>query len=222
MSALARWEGFLAQIAARHGQVLAEAEAAARDFIASVAAGGDYLPLSHRLQAVRHRLQELETSITDTWHAKVEDAIFADGLGVAERDREYARGQALRHALDDHREELEPRVFAELARRRVDSIAAIGAHAIAQEAAVVPWRAMRAAERRLHAIRPPCPLEIVVAYERSQIAYWRAYLAVRATFEPVLARDPVLEIRSRMEQWYVMTAEYEPAWVAAGRPRAPI
>lgn len=58
-----------------------------------------------------------------------------------------------------------------------------------------------------------------VDYERAQIAYWRAYLAVRARFEPEIGRDPGKEIRARMEAWYISHAEYEEAWVAAGRPR---
>jgi hypothetical protein len=227
MSALARWDAFLAQIEGRHGQVRAEAEASARAFIANVAGGGDYLPMSHQLMAVRSRLQELETMITDTWHAKVSTAISDEGLDIATRDAAFAKGEALKHRLDDEREELEPRIFAELARQRFacglgESVAAIAAHAVAQEAVVTTWRAMRRAERALNAIRPPRTLEPIKAYERAQIAYWRAYLEVRARYEPILARDPALEIRSRMEQWYVSSVEYEPAWVAAGRPREPI
>ena len=246
MSALVRWQAFLGQIETRHHQVLAEAEAAARDVIARIAAGGDYQPLSHQLMAVDNRLMELETKITDTWHGQVEQAIFDGGGTVADRDAAFARGDALRHALSDNREELEPRLFAELARQRfrhalanlppfacgwcgariafepgelMRTVAAVGTHAVAQEAVNREWRAMRTAERQLHAIRPPRPLEVVVAYEASQITYWRAYLGVRAHFEPELARDPAMEIRSRMEQYYVSFAEFEEAWVRAGRPR---
>jgi hypothetical protein len=268
MSALARWDAFLAQIAQRHRGVRAEAEGSALAFVRSIAAGGDYRPLSNQLSAVQSRLQELETMITDTWHAKVEDAIFADGHDVGVRDREYVKGEALKRTLDDEREELEPRIFAELARQRfahavhasrgvactacgtaleaplsfraielacrcggrvtfepgelMRSVAAIGTHAIAQETVVAAWRAMREAERKLHDIRPPRPLHVVTAYEHSQIVYWRAYLTVRSRFEPELARDPALEVRSRMEQWYTHFAEFEESWVKAGRPRASI
>src|ERR1043166_4491843 len=41
MSAIARWDAFLATIQARHRDVLAAAEVAARNFIGTVAAGGD-------------------------------------------------------------------------------------------------------------------------------------------------------------------------------------
>jgi hypothetical protein len=268
MSAIARWDAFLAQIAGRHRSVRADAEASSRAFIVSIAAGGDYRPLSNQLSAVHSRLQELETMITDTWHGKVEDAIFGEGLGVADRDREWAKGEVLRHALDDEREELEPRVFAELARQRfahavagrravactkcntaltpplsfraieltctcgaitpyepgelMRSVSAIGTHAIAQEAAVKEWRGMRDAERRLHAVRPPRNLAVVQHYEQAQITYWRSYLAFRSQLEPELARDPALEIRSRMDQWYRSAAEFEESWVKAGRPRAAI
>jgi hypothetical protein len=266
MLALTRWDGFLLQIETRHRQVLGEAEAAARDMIATLATGGDPAPLSHQLMAVDNRLMDLETKITDTWHAQAEQAVFDSGGNVADRDRAYARGEALRHALSDNREELDSRLLAELARQRfrhalttlpalacgwcggryqpplafraveipcpacgnripfepgplMRSVGAIGTHAVAQETVNAEWRAMRTAERRLHAIRPPRPLEPVVAYEAAQITYWRAYLAVRSHFEPELARDPGLEIRSRMEQWYVANAEFEEAWVRAGRPR---
>jgi hypothetical protein len=268
MSAIARWDGFLATIQARHRDVLASAEVAAKGFISTVATGGDIAPLSHELMAVANRLQELERKIIDTWHEKVEQTIFDEGHGVDVRDREYWKGKMLDRALEDQREELEPRIFAELARRRfahasgqraalfcgwcgtqleppvafttievacrcgqsvpfepgdlMRSVAAIGTHAIAQEAAVVQWRAMKAAERRINDTRPPHPLELVVACERAQITYWRAYLSVRAQLEPTLARDPALEIRSRMEQWYMYRAEFEEEWVAAGRPRSPI
>ena len=53
MSALARWDAFLAQIESRAAGVRSEAEASARTFIANVAGGGDYQPLSHQLMAVR-------------------------------------------------------------------------------------------------------------------------------------------------------------------------
>ena len=89
MSALARWDAFLGQIEARAAQVRTEAETSARAFIAEVAHGGDYAPLSHQLMAVRNRLLDLESNITDTWHAKVDAAIAAEGLGeVAEEPEE--------------------------------------------------------------------------------------------------------------------------------------
>ena len=265
MSALARWDAFLGQIEARAASVRSDAEATGRAFIASVAAGGDYVPMSHQLMAVNNRLQDLEKNITDTWHAKVDDAIAAENLGEDRRWAAFGKGEALRHALDDLREELEPRLFAELSRQRYQhaiaqkrdvrcakcgqplatplvfraidlacacgartpyepgelmrSVAAIGAHAVAQESVNREWRAMRAAERALHAVRPPRPLAVVKTYERAQIAYWRAYLGVRSQYEPELGVDIAMEIRSRMEQWYVSSAEFEEAWVAAGRPR---
>lgn len=266
MSALARWDGFLAQIEDRHRVVREEAEGSARAFVAQIAAGGDYLPMSHQFMAVDNRLRELETKIIDTWHAQVEDAIFAEGHGVPERDRQYQRAVALKHQLEDLREEIEPRVMAELARQRfghaqaqhapstctwcrrdfvaqpsfrsydiacptcgnttlvepselLRSVAAVGTHAVAQEQATAEWRAMKHAQRVMQAYRPPYPIESIKHYERAQIAYWFKYLAVRAQFEPELGRDPAMEVRSRMEQWYTMFAEHEVSWVAAGRPR---
>lgn len=266
MSAIARWDAFLAQIEDRHKTVRAEAEGSARAFIAQIAAGGDYQPLSHQLMAINNRLQELETKIIDTWNDKVDDAITDEGNSTAERDRQRAKGQGLKDRLDDMREELEPRIFAELARQRftqaqaqhrgaacthcraqiaapvafrayhmpctacgqqtlvepselLRSVAAVGTHAVAQEATNAEWRAMRNAERAMREYRPPYPIEAIKANERAQITYWFKYLSMRSQFEPELARDPAREVRDRMEQWYTMFAEHEQSWVAAGRPR---
>ncbi|MBK9036950.1 MAG: hypothetical protein IPL61_37810 [Myxococcales bacterium] len=266
MSALARWDGFLAQIKGRHEQVRAEAEAEGQAFIASVAGGGDYLPLAHKLGAVKHRLSELEQKIMDVWHAQVDDAILEEGNPVAVRDEACAKGVAVGHALADAREEFEIGLLAELARARyaaaqaqlrpvvcagcgasyaaphsfrmieqacacgatvrydpdelMRSAGAIGTHPIPHQAAVVEWRAMVAADRARRAARSPAPLHLIQADEAAQIAYWYRYLAARAWFEPELGRDPAMEVRKRMEQWYQYTADHEPAWREAGRPRA--
>jgi len=267
MSALARWDAFLAQIEGRHRAVRDEAQASGRTFIASVAGGGDYLPLSHQLGAIKHRLQELESKIIDTWHAKVDDTITGEGHSQEVRMAALAKGEDLKYALDDAREELEISLMADLARARfaaataalqpvgcgkcgasyaapqsfrlvelpcggcgaplsydpdelMRSAGAIGTHAIAQESATAEWRAMRAAEHALHRVRPPRYLAIVQAYEAAQIAYWRKYIVARAYFEPELGRDPAMEVKKRMEQWYLYSADHEESWVAAGRPRA--
>ncbi|MEZ4363252.1 MAG: hypothetical protein R3B48_23960 [Kofleriaceae bacterium] len=267
MSALARWDAFLAQIKGRHEQVRAEALAAERAFIASIAAGGDYLPMSHRLGAIKHRLQELESKIMDTWHAQVDDAILDEGNPVEARDAACHKGIALGHELEDARDAVEITLLAELARARyqvaaaalpplacaacgahhqaphtfrlvdlacpscgaavrydpgdlMKSAGAIGTHPVSHEAAGQEAAAMRAADRACRGARSPCPLALLKASEAAQIAYWRRYLASRAWFEPELARDPELEVRKRMEQWYQFTADQEEAWVAAGRPRA--
>lgn len=270
MSALARWDAFLAQIEERHKQVIAEAEVAARAEIAKLDDGGDHIPLVNQLSAVDARLRELETKIIDTWHEKVEDAIFADGHSAEVRDAQFERGDELKYRLDEAREELPIRMLSSLARHRHQrakaahgpvpcaycgapldapfsfralelpcgackgritlwqppelmlSVAAIGTHPISQEAAIKEWRAMRAAERAMKAHRSPTPLAALKDYEKAQIAYWRVYLKARAWFEPILARDPRMEIEKRMEQWYVYSADNEKAWVEAGRPREQI
>lgn len=118
MSALARWDAFLAQIEGRHKEVIAEAEAAGRAAIAELAAGGDHLPLAHQLAAVDARLQDLERKIIDTWHEKVDDAITGEGHATAVRDEAFRKGDDLKDRLDEAREELPIRVLAELARQR--------------------------------------------------------------------------------------------------------
>lgn len=125
MSALARWDAFLAQIEGRHREVRTEAFAAALHAVSELAAGGDHRPLSHQLSAVDNRLHELERKIIDTWHDKVDDAIGGEGHGERVRDAARDKGRALQHALDDEREELSIRVMADLARQRYK-------HAVAQ------------------------------------------------------------------------------------------
>lgn len=267
MSALARWDAFLAQIQKRHEDVRAEALAAGRQMVAQLAGGGDYQVLSHQLGAVKHRLHELEAKIMDTWHAQAMDAILDEGHSEATRDLACDKALSLGHALEDARDELEMTLLAELARARYQvaasrlapavcarcgaqytppqsfrlvewpcaqcgsvvrydpdelmrSAGAIGTHPVAQEAALAEWRQMRAADRRMRQARSPRPLAVLKDSEAAQLAYWRRYLAARAYFEPELARDPELEVRSRMEQWYLYTAEQEESWRAAGRPRA--
>jgi hypothetical protein len=219
-----RWSAFLAQIEQRHAQVRAESEQFGSAYTAD-----DLAPLSHHLMGVKSRLQDLEQSIEATWHAKVDDVFAAEGASGDTRSAAFMQGRNLGHKLDDEREESEIRILAEQARRRFENpahaqtAAAIGAHVLAQEAATGEWRAMNAALRALNAYRPPAPLAAVKAYELAQIAYWRAYLTVRHRYEPAIQiHNLPFEIGSRMEQWYVSSAEFEPAWVQAGRPREPL
>jgi hypothetical protein len=211
-----RWSAFLAQIEQRHAQVRAESEQFGAAYTAD-----DLAPLSHHLMGVKSRLQDLEQSIEATWHAKVDDVFAAEGASGDVRSTAFMQGRNLGHKLDDEREESEIRIMAAQARRLNN--AATSAHPIAQEAATGEWRAMNAALRALNAYRPPAPLAAVKAYERAQIAYWRAYLTVRHRYEPAIQiHNLPFEIGSRMEQWYVSSAEFEPAWVQAGRPREPL
>ena len=211
-----RWSAFLAQIEQRHAQVRAESEQFGAAYTAD-----DLAPLSHHLMGVKSRLQDLEQSIEATWHAKVDDVFAAEGASGETRAAAFMQGRTLGHRLDDEREESEIRIMAEQARRNHDP--AVSAHVLAQEAATGEWRAMQAALRALNAYRPPAPLAAVKAYERAQIAYWRAYLTVRHRYEPAIQiHNLPFEIGSRMEQWYVSSAEFEPAWVQAGRPREPL
>jgi hypothetical protein len=69
----------------------------------------------------------------------------------------------------------------------------------------------------MHAVRSPTPLALLKGYERAQIAYWRRYIGAKAVLEPEV-RDIPREVQGRLDFWYRMHAEHEPAWVAAGRP----
>jgi hypothetical protein len=125
MSALARWDAFLAQIEGRHREVRMEGAAAAIHTVSQLSTGGDHIPLSRALAAVDHRLHDLERKITVTWDSQVDGAISREGHGEAVRAAARQRGVALQHALEDEREELPIRVLADLARQRYK-------HAVAQ------------------------------------------------------------------------------------------
>ena len=268
MSAVDRWDAFLAQIEGRHRAVREEAVQQARAAVATLSSI-DTAPFSRGWSAVESRLQELERRIVDTWHEKVDDTFGAEGIDQTTRMAAFEKGDSLRFALENTREELQHHIFADVARelftramanrkdrfcsecgaqfelpicfRATDlacarcrtvtmfepgellrGVAAVGVHALSQEAALTEWQNMRQAERRAKAVRPPCPLGLLKDYERAQIAYWRKYIAARARLEPELGKDPALEVRSRMEIWYTSSAEYEQEWVRGGRPRETI
>jgi hypothetical protein len=191
MSALARWDAFLAQIEGRHRDVRTEAFAAALHDISRLAAGGDHMPLARQLSSVDRRLEDLERKLAGACRDTTLD-------GDAR-----ARGVSLQHQLEDERMLLPVRVFADLARQRykhaaskpalMTSVAAIGAHAMPQETAAPEWLAMRAA------VRAKAPAAEI---EKAQIAYWRAYLKARAWFEPALTQDLESEILRRMKDFY--------------------
>jgi hypothetical protein len=98
---------------------------------------------------------------------------------------------------------------------------ASGADAVAKVAAQAEWRQMVEAQYMRNEQRPPHSLEVIMHIERTQIAYYRAYWTMRGQFEPERSDVP-REIKAIMEPWYVTSAEFEPAWVAAGRPRSPL
>ena len=98
-------------------------------------------------------------------------------------------------------------------------VEATGAHAIAWVESEPEWNAMKDVEDLLHDTRPPAPLELLLAYEAAQIAYYSSYFSAQGRFVPEVARDVDKFVRSRLETWYTMSAEHEENWRAAGRPR---
>lgn len=160
MTALARWDAFLATIDGRHAAVRAELEASARAFIAEVAGGGDEQPLSHQLSAAGHRLSELERKIVDTFHAQVDAAFDAEGQPPSVRDAALARGQALADRLADAREELEIALTAALARSRYAA-----AQASAPPLACPGCGARGPAPHGFRVVEVTCGCGTVIAYE---------------------------------------------------------
>jgi len=219
MSAAQRWDGFLAQIADRHGQVCAEAAAAA--------IGADPQPIANAWMAQETRLKDLETKIIETWNEKVDAAFEAENTGPDARAAARRKGEDLKFSLENTREDTHHAIWVATAQRMQQAgaahanVIAFGAHAFASQRARNAWLAMRNAERAMRDARSPTPLALLKQYERAQIAYWRSYVAARAELEPAM-RDVAHEVRSRMEGWYMYSAEGEVEWRNAGRPREPI
>lgn len=113
MSARQRWNAFLEQIETRHAELAREASAAATEALRDC--GFDTSPVAVALAAVQSRLLDLESRIADTWNAKVEDALEAEGVSTDERTRARLQGQALRRRLERQRDRLEPHLFAQTA-----------------------------------------------------------------------------------------------------------
>src|SRR5258708_3161526 len=224
-----RWNAFLLQIEGRHSDVSKEAAEAALATLTE--AEFDPIPLATAWGAIDSRLQELERKIEDTWSVQVEKVFESEGSDRATITAARARGESLRHRLEDGRESLQHRVFADVARRMfakalaaqkerlcarcggalevpltyralnvpcthckaistfepgglLRNVVAFGAHAIASEAAHDEWQAMKNADRVQKAQRSPCPLPLLKAYERAQIAYWKKYCAAKSQLEP--------------------------------------
>jgi hypothetical protein len=267
MGASDRWQAFLSQIEGRHRGVRDEAWSSAQAMIGGIT-DGDAAALSRAWSAAESRLQELEKMIIDTWHAKVDAAFAEENVDQQTRMDAYGRGDALKFTVENEREKLQQRIYAELARqlfaraladrrdkfcsacgaalalpvcfRAVEvrcscgqtamfepggvmrAVEAVGTHALSQNEAWAEWLAMREADRRARQVRPPVPLQLLKAYERAQIAYWRRYFAARALMEPEVARDPASFVRSRMDPWYRYSAQHEEEWKRAGDPREKI
>ena len=193
-----RWRAFLQQIAERHRSLAAEAIAAASNDNAASA-----------YAICNGRMVDLEAKIIATWNEKVEGAYEAEGLPHDTWWADRTVGADLAIQLENERERAQIHHFAD------------PAHRVGSLAAELEWLAMRNADRALRHARSPRPLDLIIASERAQIAYWRAYVSARAVNEPNL-RDVAHEVRSRMDAFYNLSAEFEEAWRNAGRPRTPV
>jgi hypothetical protein len=109
-----RWDGFLGQIEARHREVREEAMQRGQ---ALLAGDPSTAALAQMWSAVESRLMDLEARIMDTWHEKVCDAFYAEGIGEAGQTAALERAAALGFALEIGRQRLEQRLQADLARQ---------------------------------------------------------------------------------------------------------
>ena len=90
-------------------------------------------------------------------------------------------------------------------------------HPLCEEASWSQWVAMREAERAWRTSRG-ATIEILKAWERAQIAFWRTYLGARIRFMPETAPAFEADLRGRMRHFYDQM-EREVAWTRSGRPR---
>ena len=217
-----RWDGFLKQIGDRHRQVCVEFTSAAPQTLA--AAEFDPQPLATAWGAEESRLKDLETKILDTWNEKVDATFEAEGHGPEMRAAARRKGEDLKFGLENAREDTQHAIWADAAQRMqsnnipMANVLAFGSHAFGWQRAKNEWLAMRNAERAIRDVRSPTPLSLLKNYERAQIAWWRAYVTARAQLQPEMS-NIAHEVRSRMEQWYMYSAEGEVEWRNAGRPR---
>lgn len=90
-------------------------------------------------------------------------------------------------------------------------------HPLCEEASWDHWLANHRAEAAWRAARG-ATIEILKAWERSQLAYWHAYLSARIRLLPDTAKDFDKDLRGRMAHFYERM-DREAAWARAGRPR---
>jgi hypothetical protein len=90
-------------------------------------------------------------------------------------------------------------------------------HPLCEEAAWREWLAMHQAENAWRAARP-VTIHQLKAWERAQIAYWRAYLTARIHFLPDTAPAFDADLQGKMRAFYEQM-DREGPWIEAGRPR---
>ncbi len=189
MAAHERWAGFLTQIAQRHEDVSREVGECATAALAR--AGFDPTPIGTAWGAIDMRLADLERKIDDTWGAQVERTFESEGYDRARIDAAREEGLRLRHELEDRREALHHRIFADIARRLY----------------------ARAAAERTDRACPKCgaPLDVPITYRAVQVRC--AHCGALGTFEPgTLMRSVVawgahaLASEAAQDEWLAMRA----------------
>ena len=115
---IARWDAFLANIAKRHGDLLAEAVAGCEAL--HLQSGLDPSAMTSAFSGINRRALDLESKIMDAWSDKVDDALDDAGASSAVTDRESAKGEALADRLELERERARVKIFADAARRLME------------------------------------------------------------------------------------------------------
>jgi hypothetical protein len=199
-SARDRWSAFCKQIADRHRGLGVEAAQA-------IAQAGAHA--SNAWAPFEARMKDLEARIIATWNDKVDATYEAEGVPHDVRSADRAVGDNLAFELQLERDRTELRLFPDSPTSR------------ARAAALHAWEEMVRADRAFRTERSPRSLAALQRYERSQIAYWRVF-ATSLSKEDAAVHDIAHEVRSRMQGFYELTAEFEECWRNAGRPRAAI
>jgi hypothetical protein len=215
-----RWEGFLAKIAARQDEIIAEAEEGIHEIINTYPE--DPMPLGNALQGLRFRFEELKTKVDETWEQQVEpkfeevdDSAFTDKGRDRKQDflvdvDEKAAMFAARMTCDFYRN-LKPRAEAgakkvvncggcgaplKLATRR-DTVShkctACGAlNQVMAEGAVAQYQGVGHAQADLETV----PLRYEIERFRIQVDRWRR------------AHDWAAEPIDSLDKWLAMERSY--------------
>jgi hypothetical protein len=106
--AITRWDGFLAKLRERVDETLAQAEEGCAMLLD--VNGLDPQPMTVAWMAIENQLRELSAKVDETWEGKV-------GPAVGEDDAQKEKGESLQRSIEQKKEALEVRIFADAARK---------------------------------------------------------------------------------------------------------
>ena len=150
--AIARWDAFLAKLAQRARDTLAEAEQGCVGLLDLNDL--DPLPMSNAWTAIENQLRELGAKVEQTWAEKVEPALEAAGWSAERTEAERGKGGAYLRGVEREQAALELRLFAGAARRILEQAKANLARDFACRQCGAP---LKVSDRFFRSRQVPCP-----------------------------------------------------------------